>query len=149
MEKKPCGFLLLWILLLQCIPPLVEIHEKIQRGSAIGSTIKAHGWNITKVPIYFSTISLSPQVMEWMDEKESDEAALHMYRLDVSHPDVPETLSYCTIIEIHSPQYLTSEYVRALYSDQYETHQERTELIDDILSRCSHLIEHFPSCKGK
>ena len=123
---------------------LIEVHQSIRAGSPIGETLKQCGWDITKKPIYFSTFSLSPEVMQWM-ETDVNEAALHIYELRVSSLNHPQDISYCTIIEIHSPEYLTTDLLRALYSDQYETHSNRTPEIDSTLTRCNHLIQHFPS----
>ncbi|MCB1075377.1 MAG: hypothetical protein KDK59_07560 [Simkania sp.] len=57
---------------------LTDSHQEICTGSPIGTTLKKHGWSITKKPIYFSTISLSPELMLWMEEVETNEAALHI-----------------------------------------------------------------------
>lgn len=82
--------------------------------------------------------------MLWMQEKESNQAAMHIYQLDVTSPSSTDPIYYCTIIEIHSPQYLTVEYLRAIYSDQFFSFSERTEEIDALLQRVTTLIESFP-----
>ena len=82
--------------------------------------------------------------MLWMQEKESNQAAMHIYQLDVTSPSSTDPIYYCTIIEIHSPQYLTVEYLRAIYSDQFFSFSKRTEEIDALLQRVTTLIESFP-----
>ncbi|MGE0199126.1 MAG: hypothetical protein AB7N99_08270 [Simkaniaceae bacterium] len=126
-------------------PDLRQAHLEILKGGAIGTTLQKHDWKITKKPIYFSTIPLSRAVMEWMDETETHEAAVHMYQLEVTRKDALALIPYCMIIEIHNPQYLTSEYLEALYNDQFYQHQERTAAIDSLISRCSELMEIFPA----
>lgn len=125
-------------------PSLAELHQEIRAGSPIGATLKHHGWNISKAPVYFSTIRLSPNVMEWMNETDVSEAALHIYELEVSKSNNSEKIHYCTIIEIHSPQYITTEYLRAIYDEQYHDFNQRTAEIESLLNRCSELIENFP-----
>ncbi len=123
---------------------LAGVHQEIRAGNPIGATLKRHGWNISKAPVYFSTISLSSNVMRWMNETDVSEAALHIYELDVSKSNNPEKIHYCTIVEIHSPQYITTEYLQAIYDEQYHDFNQRTAEIDSLLNRCSELMNHIP-----
>lgn len=125
-------------------PKLSPAHQEIVDGGPIGTTLKKHDWKIVKKPIYFSTILLSPSVMQWMNEAESNEAAVHMYQLEVSRDVSSESISYCTIIEIQSPQYLTSEYLEAIYDDQFKQYHQSNASIDSLISRCVELMEIFP-----
>jgi len=67
-------------------PSLAELHQEIRAGSPIGASLKHHGWNISKAPVYFPTIRLSPNVMEWMNETDVGEAALNILRQNTSKP---------------------------------------------------------------
>lgn len=78
-----------------------------------------------------------------MDEYEIDQAAVHIYSLAVSKKET-ETINYCTILEIHSPQYLSSEWLQALYVDQYDQYSDRSKIADDFLARLEILITEFP-----
>lgn len=128
-------------------PQLRQVHQEIKDGGAIGATLQKHDWKIAKKPIYFSTIFLSPTVMEWMDEAESNEAAIHIYELEVTRYDSSVSIPYCTIIEIHNPQYLTTEYLEALYDDQFNQYHQKNDSIDSLISRCYQLMEIFPALK--
>ncbi|MCB1074799.1 MAG: hypothetical protein KDK59_04615 [Simkania sp.] len=122
-------------------------HQEIMGGGPIGTTLQKHSWEIAKKPIYFSTIRLSPTVMQWMDETDSNEAAVHIYQLETSRHGSSVSTPYCTIIEIHNPQYLTSEYLEAIYSDQFDQYHEKNDSIDSLISRCCELMEIFPAPK--
>jgi len=120
-------------------------HAEIVSGKSIGTVLKNKGWQIKKVPVYFSEISLTPNLMLWMQESRQDQAALHIYKLEVSKEDFPEKIHYCTILEIHSSQYLTSECLQAFNAYQYENFKETTDEIDSLLIRCNQLLEDFLS----
>lgn len=103
---------------------LQQAHRDIAQGQSIGIALYRDGWKIDKLPIYFGSISLSPQLKAWMHEEISDRAAVHIYELNVFKEHSNERLHYCTIIEVHSPQYLDENWLQALYADQYEDHSD-------------------------
>ena len=125
-------------------PDLHDVHRKIIEGKSIGIALREHGWIVHKYPVYFGTTFLSPRVLDWMDEPCIDQAALHVYRLEVSKNDKPDFIPYCTILEVHSPQYLTEEWLKALYEDQYEEFSIKSKEAADLLFRLSILIQDFP-----
>ncbi len=123
---------------------LQEVHREIIEGKSIGIALRDRGWIVHKKPIYFGVTSLSPELMKWMDEPTIDQAALHIYRLEVSRKGQSEMTPYCTIIELYSPQYLTEEWLQALYGDQYQEFSIKTEEVVDLLCRLLVLIQNFP-----
>ncbi|HEV8051008.1 MAG TPA: hypothetical protein VGP47_00825 [Parachlamydiaceae bacterium] len=125
-------------------PELLNAHCEIMEGKAIGIALRDHGWSINKKPLYFGSIILSPAVMDWMDELLDNQGALHIYRLDVSKKDQSETIPYCTIIEVQSPQYLSIEWLQALYPDQYKSFSNQTDEVGALLSRLKILLQTFP-----
>lgn len=125
-------------------PSLNTVHREIVEGKSIGIALREHGWTIHKNAVYFGSISLSPNVMEWMDENEVTEGAVHFYRLEVSK-DNQDPIPYCTILEVHSPQYLTQEWLQALYADQYARFSHQSKEASEFISRLVLLMQDFPS----
>ena len=122
---------------------LQDAHYEIVSGKSIGTVLQSYGWKIKKVPIYFSVISLSPNLRLWMHESKQDQAALHIYKLEISKENFSGKIHYCTILEVHSSQYLTSECLQALNADQYDDFKEKTNEIDLLLIRCRQLLTTF------
>ncbi len=120
---------------------LQHVHREIVAGKSIGIALREDGWTIHKNPVYFGSVDLSSNLMEWMDEKDETTAAVHFYRLDVSKNDL-DAMNYCTILEVHSPQYLSEEWLQALYSDQYGIESEEAS---QLKAKLTNLIQNFPS----
>lgn len=120
---------------------LQEVHERILGGESIGIALKKDGWMIEKLPVYFGTVALSPALQSWMHETSSNPAAVHVYNLYVCGEKAKGIIPYCTIIEVHSPQYLDEKWLQALYPDQYPHFQEGFA----DMSALESLIEHFPN----
>lgn len=118
---------------------LKEVHRQINDGKSIGIALRDGGWTIQKKPVYFGEIALSPTVMAWMDEHQ-EQAAVHVYRLEVSnsHSSIP----YCTIIEVHSPQYLDTAWLKAFYPE-YGTYSENTDESSELLYKLSILMNEI------
>jgi hypothetical protein len=125
-------------------PSLCTVHREIVAGKSIGIALREDGWTIHKNAVYFGSISLSPNVMEWMDENNVAEGAAHFYRLEVSKAN-QEPIPYCTILEIHSPQYLTQEWLQALYADQYALFSQESKESSELIARLVLLMQDFPS----
>lgn len=101
---------------------LLPAHQQIEAGASIGSTLKEHGWSIEKKPVYFGELELNDAVLKMMHEKHAQKAAVFIYELNVQSKDTGQKLTYCTIIEIYSPQYLTLAWLQKLYQTQYDNH---------------------------
>lgn len=85
---------------------LQQTHNKIYNGGSIGQTIKEDKFQLTKRDSFLGVTDL-PEFAKLKMETEENSAAVHIYQLMVSHPKTAETVMYCTITEVHSPQYLT------------------------------------------
>lgn len=120
-------------------PLLQEAHREIINGGSIGATLSRHGWKIKKNPMYFGSFYLTSKILQWMQEEQLKEAAIHIYRLEV-YQDNQTPIPYCTILEIHSPQYLTVEWLQALYVEQWDIFTEETEEVSILLDRLSRWI---------
>lgn len=125
-------------------PSLGPVHREIVQGKSIGIALREHGWTIHKNAVYFGSLSLSPNVMDWMDEYESKEGAVHFYRLEVSKNN-QDPIPYCTILELHSPQYLTQEWLQALYAEQYTEYSHQSKEASEFINRLALLLQDFPA----
>lgn len=125
-------------------PELSKAHQDITGGKSIGIALRDNGWTIHKKPVYFGSIPLTPALMAWMDEPNAGQAALHIYRLDVSGNGQSESIPYCTIIEVHSPQYLSIEWLQALYPDQFQTFSVQSKEAAALACRLGVLLQSFP-----
>lgn len=124
---------------------LKQVHNDICQGQSIGIALRQNGWQLDKLPLYFGSISLSPQLQALMHEKSSDQAVIHIYKLNVFQENSKEHLHYCTILEVHSPQYLDEHWLKALYPDQYDTYRERSDelcLLVDSLNSLIHTLSN-------
>jgi len=122
---------------------LANVHETIVAGKSIGIALRDEGWTIQKVPVYFGVIELSQSVMQWMEEATVGMGAIHIYRLDVTKGE--RAIPYCTIVEIHSPEYLSPEWLQALYPEQYDNFSVCTLETSSLLFRLSKLMAKFPA----
>ncbi len=123
---------------------LQQVHKDIIAGKSVGIALRDDGWKIDKVPVYFGSVDLSPALKAWMHENKDDRAAVHIYQLNVSKESSKEQLHYCTIIEVHSPQYLDEKWLQALYADQFADHQGSTKEVDGLISSLNTLILQLP-----
>lgn len=125
-------------------PLLQETHKEITKGKAIGMALQHSGWKIKKTPTYFGSFYLDEKILQWMQEKQSNQAAIHVYELS-AYRDDQTPIRYCTIAEIHSPQYLSIEWLKALYPEQWNAFTEQTEKITAFLDQLSQWARHFPT----
>jgi hypothetical protein len=124
---------------------LVQVHQAITQGQPIGAALKKSGWMIDKEPVFFGSVPLSSSVKEWMHETAHDHAAVHIYHLKVFKNAQDEKVLYCTIIEVHSPQYLNEQWLEALYPHQYTYFSVMSEESQKFLQQLNVLISLFPS----
>jgi hypothetical protein len=104
---------------------LLEVHGEIMRGKSIGSALKEKGFRVEKKSVYFGSVDLNDEVRSMMRVVEK-KAALHVYELFAC------SISYCTIMEVHSPEYLDENWLKALYPREFSS-----------CSDSSHLFENF------
>jgi len=123
-------------------PDLQQVHREITNGASIGIALRKSGWSLEKIPLYFGAVTLSPQVRAWMQEQESDRAAIHIYKLSVFKED-SQPIDYCTILEVHSPQYLDEAWLEALYPEQYQNFQETSPEVKQLLGTLDSLMQQL------
>ncbi len=123
---------------------LHRVHQEILRGESIGIALRNNGRKFDKTPLYFGSVLLSSPVRSWMREEEIRQAAVHIYRLSVFREGEEERVPYCTIMEVHSPQYLNEEWLEALYADQYNHFREKSRQVKKLLEALDVLMIQIP-----
>lgn len=124
---------------------LLSSHKKIMAGGSIGATLKSDHWDIIKDPLYFGSVQLPLAAMSWMDESKAHHAAVHIYQLSINNKEHPIPIPYCTIIEVHSPQYLTLEWLEQLYPTEFQTHITSNDDIKKRIALTYECLAHLPS----
>ncbi|MEO1059629.1 MAG: hypothetical protein AAFY28_22220 [Actinomycetota bacterium] len=109
-------------------------HETIVDGGSIGATFRDAGWTIDKIDRYIGSLpaaEVPPAAFDLMNI-EPRELAMHVYRFDVSRDG--ETIEYATIVELHHPEYLTTEQLVEIFGESPTDAPEPTLLdrIDEV-----------------
>ncbi|MDJ0760298.1 MAG: hypothetical protein QNJ19_12925 [Woeseiaceae bacterium] len=92
-------------------------HGTIRGGASIGATLQRDGWSILKSTIHVGHITITDRqhtVAQLMHLQTPAKLALHIYKLSIEKDG--DVVDYATISEIHHPDYLTEDDVRALFS---------------------------------
>ena len=126
---------------------LKETHDKIYSGSTIGQTIKDNGFDLKKEDAYFGLIEL-PEAARAMMKTVETLAAIHIYQLSVINPAIPESITYCTITEIHSPLYLTLGDLNELSADGIQQNTAISDSVKIHLAELSNLEEWLSHSKS-
>lgn len=122
------------------LEPLALAHQKIQNGESIGIALRNDNWSIIKEPIYFGEATLKPNVLQLMFEKNNTKGAIYIYKLSVKNNTHTNPIGYCNIIEIYSPQYLTSVWLKEIYKDDFPQYNTLTPEITEIIKNMSPYI---------
>ncbi len=125
-------------------PELQVVHKQILGGTSIGIALREAGYDLIKSPIYFGSIPLSIAVLKWMQEEKEQTGAIHIYMLEVKKSGKDKVIPYCTIIEIHSPLYLTPSWLKALYNKEYPDFHYATPIVQVLLAQTKKCLDDFP-----
>lgn len=121
---------------------LQSVHEKIEKGASIGIALRQAGWTIEKKPVYFGELPISTALAKRMQTTSPAMAATHVYQLVVSKDSQP-SFPYCTIIEIHSPQYLTPKWLAALNATDFSNYQTQSSDVKKLLRRVDACLQEI------
>ena len=124
-------------------PLLANEHRKIQAGGSIGTVMKEAGWKVIKTPIFFGSTHLSKNLLAWMRVSDAKRGEVFIYDLLVTKAPMPKPLPYCTIIEIYSPDYLNSRWIKALSKESHPT--TSTASIRKLMASVRDFVRDFPS----
>lgn len=92
-------------------------HAMIESGASVGATFKAAGWQIFKETRYLGDVGLGNDVRSvyrLMHLDGNPPLAMHVYRLLLKKRS--EIIEYATIIELHHPDYLSTEQLETLFA---------------------------------
>ena len=113
-------------------PSLETVHNNILAGASIGAAFKNAGWQLIKEPVFFGEIPLEETLRKWMQVESAQNASLQIYDLKVANATTPK-IFYCRIIEIHSPLYLHTNLLSALYPETFSVYREAdAQLLESI-----------------
>jgi hypothetical protein len=113
-------------------PELVAEHRQILNGGSIGQVFADHGSSIKKVNRYFGAMQTTEQVAELMRDRSARPLAIHLYDFVVVRSDVE--VVYATIAEVHHPDYLSLDQLRAIYGSVDRPGREATIALDQLLA---------------
>jgi hypothetical protein len=100
-------------------PQVRAEHAAIVGGGSIGTVFVAAGWEVRKTHLRYGETWAAPRLASLMRVAEGTPLATHIYALDVAKGG--RTIEYATLVEVHHPDYLTSEDLPAIYGPAYES----------------------------
>jgi hypothetical protein len=115
-------------------PAFGREHDAIVNGQSIGIVFKDNGWFIDKRHRYFGTVDTSSHGLD-VESLFGDigiiRPAIHLYSLFVRKDD--SRFEYASIAEVHHPDYLNLEDLRAIYGDEFNSCLMKDKHIEDFL----------------
>ena len=111
-------------------PALTAEHDEIVRGGSIGAVFAAHGWRVLKTNLRYFEIDAPKRVATLMRVATGTRLAAHAYELDVAKDG--RAFEYALLVEIHHPDYLKRDDLRAIYGPADASTDEA--VVDDLLS---------------
>jgi hypothetical protein len=111
-------------------PALGREHAAIVAGGSIGAVLAAAGWEVRKTHLRYGVRAATPRLASLMRVAVGTPLAMHVYALDAAKGD--RTLEYAALVEIHHPDYLTSDELAEIYGAADEG--ARPELVAALLA---------------
>ena len=102
-------------------PRIAPVHARILAGESIGSSLRDAGWAVHKKLTYIGEMPLTDphsELARLMQVAAPRSLAIHAYDFGVSRNG--QELAYASIVEIHHPDYLDVQQLRAIYGDSGE-----------------------------
>ncbi|MCG8454813.1 MAG: hypothetical protein MI919_00920 [Holophagales bacterium] len=115
-------------------PRVAETHREIVDGGSIGATLRAHGWRVSKQHLHLGEIEPMDDLkgVYALMEVETTPLAVDLYRLTATRNGV--VVDYATLAELHHPDYLDVEALRAVYDP------DRTRIVDSTSADVASMI---------
>lgn len=95
----------------------VSTQDVIREGASIGAALQRDGWNVLKSTIHVGSITIADRehpVVTLMRVDPPVTLALHIYKLSIEKDG--DVLDYATISEMHHPDYLAEDDIRASFA---------------------------------
>ncbi len=120
-------------------PRLIEAafrkeHEAIINGQSIGVVFEQNGWEIKKHHLYFGEIEMPPEnhrVQSLFNDIGAGQPAIHIYSLVVRKDN--SEFEYAAIAEVHHPDFLQLEDLRAIYEQGSNSNLAPDESVSNFL----------------
>jgi hypothetical protein len=122
-------------------PALSTEHAAIVAGGSIGAVFAAAGWEVRKTHLRYDVRTATPRLASLMHVALGTPLAMHIYALDVAKNN--RTLEYAALVEIHHPDYLTSDDLAEIYGPADEG--ARPELVAALLATATAAAARSPS----
>lgn len=103
-------------------PALADEHGAIVSGGSIGAVFAASGWTIRKTHLHYGTMPAGSRAARLMAQAPGTAVAVHVYLFEVAKDG--RSFPYATIAELHHPEYLTEDALRATYGPADATGKE-------------------------
>jgi hypothetical protein len=97
-------------------PALVRARRAVDAGASLGATFEDEGFEVQKRTRYVGSLPElhpAPRWVGWMQTGSSAGLAVHIYELYVKKAS--KVIDIASIIEVHHPDYLTSDDLELLY----------------------------------
>jgi hypothetical protein len=88
-------------------------HAAIVAGGSIGAVFASAGWEVRKAHLRYGELAATPRLAKLMRIEIGAPLAMHIYALDVANES--GLREYAVLAEIHHPDYLGGEELRAIY----------------------------------
>ena len=119
-------------------------HQTILSGQSIGIVFRNNGWETVKHHQYFGKLDAAPNDSEMFSVFGDDGVtgpAIHIYSLSVKKNNAE--YSYAQIAEVHHPDYLTLEDLKAIYGSEFDEKRVRSE---DVLNMLEIVKRKIQTC---
>jgi hypothetical protein len=112
-------------------------HAEIVAGGSIGAVFAANGWEVRKTHLNYGEIRATQGLARLMHVAPGTPLAEHAYVLDVARDG--RVVEYAALVEIHHPDYLRSDDLRAIYGTPAP--ESRRELLATLLATAAERTE--------
>lgn len=114
-------------------PLFAAEHARVLSGESLGAVFKSAGWRIEKHNIYVGEFEIPAAyslISDLMQTDLPEYLATHVYVFAIRKNE--KSYNYATIVELHHPDYLSAEALRAIYGEIIFDDSDRTS-IDDFV----------------
>ncbi len=114
-------------------PAFASEHARVESGQSLGAAFKSAGWQIQKHNIFVGELEVAAKyslLSELMQLSLPENLATHVYLFVVRKDE--RSYNYATITELHHPDYLSVEDLKASYGEIIFDDSNRTS-IDDFI----------------
>lgn len=116
-------------------------HRTILSGQSIGIVFRNNGWDTIKHHQYFGKLDAAPDDSEMFSAIGATRPAIHIYSLSVMKNNTE--YSYAQIAEVHHPEYLTLEDLKAIYGSEVDEKRACSEDVQKMLETVKRKMQTY------